>query len=327
MQTEIDRLSEQLGSWRWMLLVAAALESGIFEALDTKPSGRDELAGRLGLEQRATYIVAEALVDGGFLLHADGRWQVTDAARRLLLDQADPAYTAPVVLHGRDLAARWLNLPEVLKGQQPVSRRASAPGNFTATMAAGARTSAPVVVEHCLAHLPEARRILDVGGGPGVHARAFLDHGLAVIIFDLPSVIDLVRPQWGSVTGVTLVGGDFTRGLPEGPFDLVLLGNVCHIYGPDENRRLFQHVANVLAPEGGVAIIDFVRGRSPAAALFGVNMLAAGGTGDTWTEAEYRAWLTEAGFGEIQVEDVGASQEEIGSQQRQLIFARKTETP
>ncbi len=323
MQTELDKLREELGHWRWMLLVAAALESGIFRALEAEPLGRADLAARLSLEPRATYIVAEALVDGEFLRQADGRWQVTDAARRLLLDQADPAYTAPVVLHGRDLAARWLNLPEVLKGQQLEPRRASAPGNFTATMAAGARGSAPVVVERCLARFPVARRVLDVGGGPGVHARAFLDHGLSVTIFDLPSVIELVRPQWAGAGGVALVAGDFTEGLPEDPFDLVLLGNVCHIYGPDENRRLLARAAAALAPGGGVAIVDFVRGRSPAAALFGVNMLSAGGTGDTWTKAEYQEWLAGAGFGEIEVEDTGASPEEIRTRQRQLVFARQ----
>jgi SAM-dependent methyltransferase len=327
MQTELDGLREQLGSWRWMLLVAAALESGMLQALATAPSGCDDLAARLGLEPRATYIVAEALVDGGFLARAGDLWHLTDAARRLLVDQADPAYTAPVVLHGRDLAARWLNLPEILRGRRPEPRRASAPGNFTATMAVGARGTAPVVVERCLAHFPAAQRILDVGGGPGVHARAFLDQGLAVTIFDLPSVIESVRPQWAAANHVTLAAGDFTTGLPEGPFDLVLLGNVCHIYGPAENRRLFKRVAEALAPGGGVAIIDFVRGRSPAAALFGVNMLAGGGTGDTWTEAEYRAWLAEASFGEMQVEDVGASPEEIRTQQRQLIFALRTALP
>ena len=321
MQTDLDRLAAQLGSWRWMLLVAAALDSGIVRALGAGPLGPDDLAGQLGLEPRATCVVAEALVEGGFLQGADGRWGLTGPARRLLLDETDPAYTAPSVLHGRDLAARWLNLPEILKGQRPATRPASGPGTFTATMALGARTAAPVAVAACLAHFPGTRRVLDVGGGPGVYARAFLDQGLAVTIFDLPPVIELVRPQWAGVTEATLAAGDFTAGLPAGPFDLALLGNVCHIYGPDENRRLFQRVAAALAPGGGVAIIDFVRGRSPMAALFGVNMLSGGGTGGTWTEAEYRAWLAEAGFAEIQVEDTGATPEEISIHQRQLIFA------
>ena len=323
MEKELDALRAQLGEWRWLLVVAAAHESGIFTALATGSLAVEDLAGRLGLEQRATYVVAEALVAGGFLAGAGRRYRLSEAARRLLLDESDPAYFAPSIMHSRDLAARWLQLPEILKGNRPGRPRGSAPGNFTAAMAAGARTSAPEVVERCLAHFPEARRVMDVGGGPGVHARAFHEKGMAVTILDRPEVIELVRPRWAGASDVTLVGGDFTVGLPEGPFDLVLLGNVCHIYGPEENLRLFKRVAAALAPGGGVAIIDFVRGRSVAAALFGVNMLTASASAGTWTEAEYRAWLTEAGFGEIEVADVGSPVGETDARLHQLILARR----
>ncbi len=322
METELVTLREQLGTWRWLLLVAAAHESGIFAALDKVQLDAEEMAARLGLEQRATYVVAEALVAGGFMASVDGRYQLTEAARRLLVDQSDPAYQAPSVLHSRDLAASWLQLPEILKGNRPERRRRSTPGTFTATMAIGARRNAVQIVERCLTRFPKARRVMDVGGGPGVHARAFHDRGLAVTILDLPDVIELVRPQWAGAADVTLIGGDFTMGLPEGPFDLVLLGNVCHIYGPEENQSLFRRVAAVLAPGGGVAIIDFVRGRSAAAALFGVNMLAASPKAGTWTEVEYTTWLRKAGFDDIDLMDVGSSPEEIKARQTQLITAR-----
>lgn len=324
MDVDLDSLCERLRTWRWLLLVAAAHENGLFAALAGAPLAVEELAGRLGLERRATWVAAEALVAGGFLASADDRYHLPEAARRLLVDESDPAYSAPSAIHSRDLVARWLDLSEILRGNRPEPRLLStSPGNFTAAMASGARATAPVIVEHCLQHFPEARRVLDVGGGPGVHARAFRARGTTVTIFDLPEVIELVRAQWAGEKNVTLVGGDFTAGLPAGPFDLVLLGNVCHIYGPEENRRLFRRVAAALVPGGGVAIIDLVRGRSAAAALFGVNMLAATASGGTWTEAEYAVWLTEAGFGEIEVVDVGASPEEISARQRQLIVARR----
>lgn len=313
--SEIEEPRERLRSWRWLLLVAAAHETGIFRALAAGPLRLDELAGGLGLERRASYNVVEALVAGGFLLAAGGRYQVAEAARGLLVDEGSPDYLAPSVMHGRDLAARWLHLPEILRGSPPPERpRRFAPANFIATMAINARQSAPAVVERCLARWPAARQVLDVGGGPGVHARAFLAKGLAVTILDLPEVIELVRPRWAGVQGIRLVPGDFTVGLPEGPFDLALLGNVCHIYGPEENRRLFRRVAAVLAPGGGIAIQDLVRGRGEAAALFGVNMLASTANGGTWTEAEYGQWLGEAGFGEMTVED-------LDGRDRQLILA------
>ncbi len=38
--------------------------------------------------------------------------------------------------------------------------------------------------------------------------------------------------------------------------------------------------------------------------MFGVNMLARTEGGNTWTEAEYREWLHDAGFCDIEVTDL-----------------------
>ena len=313
---ETETLREELSQWRWLLVVAAAQETGMIAALASGTLALDDLVERLGLDRRAAYVIAEALVAGGFAEAKDGGYRLAPAARRLLVDESDEAYLAPSVLHSRDLIARWLQLPGVLKGVRPEPRPGMrrSPATFIGTMAVGARASAAAVVERCLARFPAAKSVLDVGGGPGVHAGALLARGLAVTILDLPDVIDLVRTRWAGTDGVTLVPGDFTVGLPPGPFDLVLLGNVCHIYGPAENQRLFARVAGVLRPGGGVAILDFVRGRSVTAALFGVNMLA--GSGGTWTEAEYRDWLAAAGFTAITVED-------LNGPERQLILGQK----
>jgi hypothetical protein len=313
--SETEALRERLHSWRWLLVVAAAHETGIFGALAPRGLTLEELVGQLGLERRATAGVVEALVEGGFLEHRDGRYALTEAARLLLVDTGNPAYLAPTLIHGRDLMVRWLQLPGILKGEPPGERRSRfAPGNFIATMAISARASAPIVAARCLERWPATRSMLDVGGGPGIHARAFMARGVQVTILDVPEVIALVQPEWAGVEGVRLEAGDFTAGLPEGPFDLALLGNVCHIYGPEENRQLFRRVAAVLTSGGGIAIQDFLLGRSTNAALFGVNMVASTTSGGAWSEAEYREWLTEAGFVDITVED-------LDGPERQLILA------
>jgi hypothetical protein len=53
-----------------------------------------------------------------------------------------------------------------------------------------------------------------------------------------------------------------------------------------------------------IAIEDMVRGRSPMAEMFAVNMLANTEDGSTYTEAQYREWLTDAGFRKIEVIDL-----------------------
>ena len=115
---------------------------------------------------------------------------------------------------------------------------------------------------------------------------------------------------------IALLSGDFTQGLPAGPFDLVYLGNVNHIYNPETNAALMRDVFATSSPGGSVAIQDYVWGRSPRAAMFAVNMLQATEDGGVWTEAQFRDWLTDAGFVDVEVADLDTSE-------GQLILARR----
>ena len=108
--------------------------------------------------------------------------------------------------------------------------------------------------------------------------------------------------------------GDFTVGLPKGPFDLVYLGNVCHIYGEKENRKLFIDVSNELDVGGRIVINDMIRGIGPGPSLFAVNMLLNTVSGGTWTYEQYKTWLEDAGFAVSRYDEVAG---------RQLITATK----
>jgi hypothetical protein len=50
--------------------------------------------------------------------------------------------------------------------------------------------------------------------------------------------------------------------------------------------------------------------------LFAVNMLQATEEGGVWTEEQYRKWLGEGGFGEVEIADLDATN-------AQLILGRK----
>jgi hypothetical protein len=60
-----------------------------------------------------------------------------------------------------------------------------------------------------------------------------------------------------------------------------------------------------------IAIEDFVRGRSPMAEMFAVNMLANTEGGKTYTEAQYKDWLTDAGFCNIEVIDLAQKRSQL----------------
>jgi hypothetical protein len=60
-----------------------------------------------------------------------------------------------------------------------------------------------------------------------------------------------------------------------------------------------------------IAIEDMFRGRSPMAEMFAVNMLANTEDGSTYTEKQYREWLTDAGFGKIEVIDLAQKSKQL----------------
>lgn len=111
-------------------------------------------------------------------------------------------------------------------------------------------------------------------------------------------MIDVVRERGDlEAAGIELFAGDFFETMPAGPFDLVFCSGVTNTFGPDRNRALYPRVRSALSPAGTFVINTSFRGESASSDLFSVQMLATGGGGGSHPEADYRAWLTEAGFG------------------------------
>jgi SAM-dependent methyltransferase len=150
--------------------------------------------------------------------------------------------------------------------------------------------------------------MLDVGGGPGTFAIAFAEAepGLHAEVLDQAPVLPIAEGHIraaGLESRVTTRAGDLRKGsLGEG-YDLILLSAICHMLGEEENRDLLARCARALAPGGRVAIREFIldpdRAGPPGPALFALNMLVGTEHGNSYTEAEYRSWMEQAGLEEI----------------------------
>jgi SAM-dependent methyltransferase len=96
-----------------------------------------------------------------------------------------------------------------------------------------------------------------------------------------------------------------TEDIP-GTYDVIWYSNVLHIYSPKDNQALFRRALASLNPEGRMLIQDaFLHDRKglfpEEASLFAVSMLLFTESGNTYSAAETRAWLTDAGFERIKV--------------------------
>ncbi|HET6440354.1 MAG TPA: methyltransferase [Anaeromyxobacter sp.] len=308
-----DDLSDLLRGFMPSRILLTALELDLFTAVDgcPPPGTAQAVAGRLGTSPRATRVLLDALVALGLLVKGEGGYQNGPAAGRWLV-AGKPDDAGAALRHNLSLWRTWSTLTEVVRrgGPAPQAEMAARPDDWTvpfiAAMHRNATLRAPALVR--AVGVSGVRRLLDVGGGSAAYSIAFARESpsLEAEVLDLPTVIPIARQhieEAGLASRVRTRAGDLGRdALGEG-YDLVLLSAICHMLGPDGNRDLFRRVRAALSPGGRVVIHDHVmaddRTSPRAGALFAVNMLVGTPAGGTYTEAEYRGWLSDCGFAEV----------------------------
>jgi SAM-dependent methyltransferase len=101
-----------------------------------------------------------------------------------------------------------------------------------------------------------------------------------------------------------------TAEFPAAAFDLAMLGNIVHGENEQVSRDLFGRIHRALDAGGRLVIIDMIpndeRSGPPFPLLFALNMLVNTDEGDTYTLAQYRDWLTAAGFARVDTVDIAS---------------------
>jgi len=279
----------ETADWRLILLCDAAASSGV---LDNLPGSAEDVAGRTSLDPHALRVMLDALVTLDVLeTGPDDSYALGPAA-------PDPDAIPKIRHHARALRRWAVAIDPRLRGESGGDPAGMAdPELFHDSLAATARTLAPGVVDVCLSRFPGAGSVLDLGGLHGEYALEFGRRGMQATVQDQPAMIAVARRRGRlNAAGIELFEGSFFDTVPEGPFDLAFCSGITHTFAGDRNLALFRNLRRAVAPGGGIAVVTFLRGRNPLTALFAVQMLLNGDGGDTHTEAEYREWLSKAGF-------------------------------
>jgi ubiquinone/menaquinone biosynthesis C-methylase UbiE len=308
------------------LLAAAVAHFGLFELLARRPLTFEEIGAELGLAPRPTHVLVVALRAMG-LLQGTGRGPsgLTPLAREHLIAGGEFYAGDYVALVAETPGVK--NIVARLRDNKPVESHPDDPGaafifrdgiesamdheaparRLTMALAGRARIVGPALAQHY--PLPQARRLLDVGGGSGLYAVALLraNPSLRAVVWDRPEVLKVAREsaeRYGVIDRTELVAGDMFADPVPPECDVMLLSNVLHDWDEPECQRILNRLAAAL-PAGGHVLIhdvfldDSLDGPLPvalySAALFNVT------EGRAYSGAEYRAMLESAGLqpGEI----------------------------
>jgi hypothetical protein len=212
-----------------------------------------------------------------------------------------------------DMVADWAKLAECVRTGRPVERPRPAEGepspqrdHFYRAMRDLARQQAEGLAARL--GLEPGRRLLDLGGGPGVYACTFASEvpGLEAAVFDLPGAREHFLAERARHPGAELVefvAGDYRSEPVGGPYHVVWISQVLHGAGPAECRQLMHKAAEALAPGGVLWVQEFIVDPTGQGhlfpALFGLNMLVNTSEGRSYTREEIAEMMAAAGLAEI----------------------------
>ena len=315
-----ERLSRLANGYRGSIILLTAVKQGLFEALGHEQRTAAEVADDLDLDARAVDILLCALAALG-LVRKDGEVFATEPEVRPLLLKDSPDSQVDILGHNLHLIPRWLGLDHVLRHGEPIARGERTPEqlrDFICGMENISRRSSVDVAEKI--DLSAARRLLDLGGGPGTSSLTFarFNPDLHCVVFDLPGPLEIAREQItaaGLEDRVTTRSGDFLVDDLGTGYDTVYISSIIHMLGPDRTLQLLRRARAVLEPGGRLLLKDMFledsRTEPVAAAIFSVNMLAGTQAGKSYTRTEVLRLLESAGFGGFEVVDVARESQVI----------------
>lgn len=293
-------------------IVLAAVDLELFDRLSRGQASVQQLVADLKVSTRGIEILADALAASGYLTKDDGLYGNTSDVERYLV-RGRPDSLAFITSHRNQMFKSWSLLEEVIRHgkQSPEREKATLTHretnrSFILGMAEVSRGKVGAVLDHL--PLSEARLLVDLGGGPGHYAcEAVRTHpDLRALLVDLDLTVDVAREY---IDGQGLAGRVETRvcdfyeaeSIDFGePADLVLISQVLHAEGPDENLALLGKVRACMCEGGTLAIVENLiqpdRTRPVGAAMFAVNMLAGTVRGRTYTAEEVSGWLGAVGL-------------------------------
>lgn len=302
-------------------VLSTAVQLKLFSHIAAGHQTAAAVAGAARAKERGVRMVLDALVVLELLGKRNGAYRLTPIARRYLVRES-PDYFGSMLEHDV-LWDAWTPLVSIVRTGRPhrrVEQRKKAEKFFpdlVRSLHIMNRGSAARVAELLGAgKANRGLRVLDLASGSGVWgiAIAQADPTAGIVAHDFPGVLSTTRRyvrHHRVARQFEYLPGDLRQvDFGTGRFDVALLGNIVHSEGERSSRQVFKRLHRALRTGGRVVIIDMIPNNDrtgPAFPLFfALNMLTNTTDGDTYTFAEYKKWLTAAGFRNVRAVPIGS---------------------
>jgi SAM-dependent methyltransferase len=308
----IERLTELTTAYWPASAVSAALDLGLFEAVDGPPRSAAEIAAALETTPRHTEGLLDALAGVGLIEKREGRYRLDPGAVDYL-SRSGPCCLLDALRYNAAMYPLWGRLATCVREGRPVVPPAAHLGGdpeqtrrFVLGMHSRALAVAPAVVPAL--DLRGARRLLDVGAGPGTFSVALAERypGLCITLLDLPPVLAVTRELVGggpAADRISFHPADYRCDpLPSG-YAAVLFCGALHQEDAESAARVMAGLAAALEPGGRLFVVDMMleptRTAPVFSALFALNMMLVNPSGRVFTGEEVCGLAGGAGLAEV----------------------------
>lgn len=301
-------------------IVLTAIRLNLFEILKTELLTAAELSKQLQTDPRATQILLNTLVSLKYIKQQNGRYGLTAMTRKWLTDDGPINFSAYFQFWGAMMKHFMPRLEESLyNGEPPVNlyewieEQPEVSRHFQEGMIAITRWVKDDVVKR-LSLAPNARRLLDIGGGHAMYSVALCQKypKLSAVVFDGVQALTVGQESIiaeGMAERVTVQVGNFLSDDLGTGYDVALLFNIVHGFTPEANIELFRRIKATLNPGGQLVILEQLPGVAPLPLMDTVVQILSISffhllEGQVYTDQEISGWLRQAGFSNIRRKNI-----------------------
>jgi 3-hydroxy-5-methyl-1-naphthoate 3-O-methyltransferase len=303
-------------SFQAFQIIFESIRLGLFDILNMHAVSDKKIAEKTGMSAGALTRLLRSLSEMGLLQRQQHIYKNTSFTQQYLCKNSRH-YIGDFFIHRETLMEPWAGLKFSLTHNKMVAPRKNRIADyprqlkkFMSAMDSLGRIKSSYIQQTF--NFSQYTQMLDLGGGIGTYAVSIVRRNpmLHATVFDLENVIRYTRfyiQRNKLQKRITLAAGQCLEDpLPEGPFDLVFISNLLHIYTVRDCKKILKKASGVLKKNGTLVVHDYIFGcgDSVAVSLFDMTMLVGTPHGRCYEKKDIISWLKSSGIAKIKSAEI-----------------------